>query len=414
MSYILCVDCIRDTNLKRLFTELGFKSVCDMCGRASSHTLSVENKRFQTFLKAVIRYHYSETKYNSHWGGYMHWVSLFSRENPIFCFVYNGKNDNDKFSYALESIDGHIDDFDSDVSLYFGGGRMDAFISSIKNDTCEVIMELESAILKINPYIVATRLATHLKKLKNLKIIDKTLTDKKYFRARIGVEYILADEFSTFTDNYDEIAIPYKNRSIAAPCPVIASEGRLNRQKTSYIYLASNIDTAIAEVKPNKKHYISIGEFEITKELDRLRIADFHTLDFYDFTESDNAIDEYVILKSIQERLSLPNPDKNYDFTQVIADALILLGFDGVKFSSSVNDGFNLVLFDTNQVSYVRNSHKAVVINEVKYQYHYLDTTLDTDKRIEYYIKGNNNIHLDDLIEEHFGIKEYSRLIISR
>lgn len=413
MSYLLCIDCVKDKWLKRLLRESGEQKKCDMCGKISDYAIDIQNKDFQILLKALIRYHYSETRYNSHWGGYSNWVGLFSEKNPIFNFIYNWKQDNEKFSFELDSIEGHIRDYDNDVSLYYGGGRMDAFMSSVKDDTCEVIQRLEREIEVENSYLIANKLAKHIKRL--FKILDNRLSDKKYFRARIGTECILSDKFSLFTDNYDEVVIPYKDELISSPKPIIALEGRLNRKKTAYLYLASDIDTAIAEVKPSIGHYVSLGEFEIIGDLDKLHIADFYNIDFYNFARSDTDIENYIVLKSLKERLSLPNPNKDYDFTQVIADALILLGFDGVKFESSVGKGYNLVLFDYHRASYIKDSHKAILIKEVQYRYQSLNTNLDVSEKIEFYVKNDidkNADHIvDDIIEKHFGIKDYYKKI---
>lgn len=405
MGYILCIDCVKDKWLKRFVKESGIESQCCMCKKVNKHTIDVKNKDFQILLKALIRYYYSETIYNTHWGGYDDWIYLLSEENPIFNFIYDRNQDNEKLFIELDSIEGHINDYDHDVSLYYGGGRMDAFMLSIKDDTCKVVRNLELKIEEENPFFVAYKLAKYIKKFTNILI--NRLNCKKYFRARIGVEYVLADNFSWMSNNYDEVAIPYKSELISAPKPKIASEGRLNRKKTAYLYLASDIDTAIAEVKPSNGHYVSLGEFEIIKDLDNLKIADFCNIDFYNFAKSDTDIQNYIILKSLKERLSLPNPNKEYDFTQIIADALIILGFDGIKFESSVGKGYNLVLFNHCNASYIKDSYKAVLINEVQYKYEILNTVLDVSKNIDYYAKNHTSENIDDIIEKHFGIKDY-------
>jgi hypothetical protein len=359
-------------------------------------------------LKALIRYYYSETLYNSHWGGHSDWIYLLSDENPIFNFIYDWKQDDERLYFELDTIEGHIRDYDKDVSLYYGGGRMDAFISSIKSDTCKVIRDLEIKLEEENPYLLANKLAKHLEKYRRL--FECRLSEKRYFRARIGTEHVLVDLCSVFTDNDEEVVIPYKGQLISAPKPIKASDGRLNRNKTSYLYLASDIDTAIAEVKPSNGHYVSLGEFE-TVDLDTLHIADFYSVDFYDFAKSDNDIENYIVLKSIQERLSLPSPDKEYNFTQVIADSLILLGFDGVKFGSSVAKGYNLVLFDCRCARYVKDSHRAVLINEVQYCYKYLNTNLNVSKRVEYQVKKGINEDVEKIIKDHFDIEDYNSKI---
>ena len=99
-----------------------------------------------------------------------------------------------------------------------------------------------------------------------------------------------------------------------------------------------------------------------------MNIVDFSNLDFYDYATSDDKIDEYVKLKSIEEILCIPNPDKEYRLTQGFSDAFILLGYDGIKFKSSVSyDTYNIVLFNRSCAEYIDGTHKVVEIKGLKY-----------------------------------------------
>ncbi|SFB11267.1 hypothetical protein [Clostridium frigidicarnis] len=100
-------------------------------------------------------------------------------------------------------------------------GEECAFMLLIKDETSRVIQDLENEIEDKNSYIIAHKLATHIKKIK--MILDNRLSDKRYYRARIGTEHILVDPFSVFTNNYNEVAITYKGELISASKPIIAT-----------------------------------------------------------------------------------------------------------------------------------------------------------------------------------------------
>lgn len=103
--------------------------------------------------------------------------------------------------------------------------------------------------------------------------------------------------------------------------------------------MASDIHTAVAEIKPSNGQYISIGEFDISKFKDKLKIADFYNIDFYDYYKSDKEIDEYIKINSIMHILSKPQPNEDYIMTRFIAETLISMRYDGMIFKSSANEG---------------------------------------------------------------------------
>ena len=51
------------------------------------------------------------------------------------------------------------------------------------------------------------------------------------------------------------------------PRPGRATEGRANPKGIPYLYLASNRETALAEVRPWVGSHVSVGQFKIIREL---------------------------------------------------------------------------------------------------------------------------------------------------
>ena len=141
----------------------------------------------------------------------------------------------------------------------------------------------------------------------------------------------------------------------------------MNREGVSFLYLASNSDTAIAEVRPHPSQIVSLGIFENKSQI---RIADFTSIDIYDFYNSDKALDEYLLLKSIENLFCLPvTPDQKhkYSITQFFSDILRHIDFEGVAYRSSISSGENLTIFDPECFEYVKDSGEAIKIEALTY-----------------------------------------------
>jgi hypothetical protein len=78
-----------------------------------------------------------------------------------------------------------------------------------------------------------------------------------YFRARIGYE---KKGISTEGWIGKRLFQPYKDSNIGAPSPLKATPGRMNRDGVSFLYLSTDLTTAIAEVRPHPGQIVSIGK----------------------------------------------------------------------------------------------------------------------------------------------------------
>lgn len=100
----------------------------------------------------------------------------------------------------------------------------------------------------------------------------------------------------------------------------------------------------------------------------------------------------------------IPNPDKEYRLTQGFSDAFIELGYDGVKFNSSVStDTYNIVLFSRSIANYIEGTHEVLYIRGLNYDVKNENIDIKKD-RLNEYIGVNNNGREKDTIVENFGI----------
>ena len=141
-----------------------------------------------------------------------------------------------------------------------------------------------------------------------------------------------------------------------------ASQGRANPAGISYLYASEEIETAISEIHPIIGQIVSVAKIQTSKEL---KIFDF---DYYNafinakiMEKSAHKASEQldisfgklkVLFDTLAELFSRPvlGDTDDYYATQYISECIKDLGFEGIKFKSSLKkDGFNYVLFDTSK-----------------------------------------------------------------
>ena len=141
--------------------------------------------------------------------------------------------------------------------------------------------------------------------------------------------------------------------------------GRINPEKIRYLYLAEDPRTAVYEVRPTIDQHVSVATF-ITKDEIKL----------YDLTKDIKPQDEdpfdnnYTLFKVIQQRFSQPNTGDEIQYipTQYLGELIKQMGFDGLRYKSSLNkSGINIVLFDEKKCKAIRSDIIRVDNIELKY-----------------------------------------------
>jgi hypothetical protein len=143
------------------------------------------------------------------------------------------------------------------------------------------------------------------------------------------------------------------------PLPEKVTDGRLNPRGIAYLYLATDQDTACAEVRPWLKSRISLGQFKTRRDL---RIVDctsdqkkwpFKAFDAKNISFIPWEPHEYesVVWGDIGYAMSKPvtveDSSLSYIPTQIIAESLRHHQADGIAYRSLLTeDGVNIALFD--------------------------------------------------------------------
>ena len=167
----------------------------------------------------------------------------------------------------------------------------------------------------------------------------------------------------------------YKPRQMGAPQSQKAKNGRANPIGISYLYLASNIETAISEVRPSVNETVTIGKHRLKNAV---RLIDLRNISPFQFQEDEDyqeLLKHTLFLRKLGEDLTHPiNPkDAVLDYlpTQFLCEFIKSTGWDGVLYKSYLGDGFNIALFQPD-ITKCTQTH-CYQIGKHKYEYNRID-----------------------------------------
>lgn len=169
------------------------------------------------------------------------------------------------------------------------------------------------------------------------------------WRAQLGHEWTTRDEGDV---SYDEpVGFPPERMK---PLHDRAVENRANPKGIPYLYVATQRDTALAEVRPWAGAEISAAELRVSRDL---RVVDCTRHQPRSFSIFGAAPEEHWddnAWADVDDAFSRPvnRSDDTADYvpTQVIAELFKSGGYDGVAYASSVGEGHNIALFDLDSV----------------------------------------------------------------
>ena len=161
-----------------------------------------------------------------------------------------------------------------------------------------------------------------------------------------------------------------KSDKMGCPPKEFATAGRANPLGIPYLYLSDTAKTTYFEVRALYLDRISVGTFEIKKELN---LVDFvFDVNLFTMSQEEKPIEEVVIKKKVIDAISadLSKPLRRYDSeieyvpTQLICEYCRDFA-DGICFESSLHKGgHNYVLFDPTSAKCIRvDSHEIKKID---------------------------------------------------
>lgn len=242
--------------------------------------------------------------------------------------------------------------------------------TQLEIETYELWNSFKDEVYHKNRFFITHPLLEILKKY----ISEHTLNIKIntiYYRARIIDEKALKDHSLKIFCNKNNNHSGYfnesnrfrglvKEASFIPPDHNFVRDGRANPKFIRYLYMAESPVTAIFEVRPLLTDNINLAEITVKENL---TLADL-VID-YRIPDREKS-KEQLILSYIQGAFSFPtnNPD-DYIPSQIISEYIKSLGYDGIRFSSSLhNDGINLTIYNYKKCEPI--SSREIKIENIK------------------------------------------------
>jgi len=157
----------------------------------------------------------------------------------------------------------------------------------------------------------------------------------------------------------------YNSEGSGIPPADKTSPGRINPEKISYLYLSEDPWTAAYEVRPIISQHISVAKFKTTEDIIVYDLTRDPNVDIEHNKNNDN-----LLLDIIQKQFSEPNSGNPFKYlpTQYLSEKIKGMGFDGIRFKSSLKyDGINVVLFDNKKCKAV--SSDIIRVEEIKMKF---------------------------------------------
>lgn len=165
-----------------------------------------------------------------------------------------------------------------------------------------------------------------------------------------------------------------KPENIAAPPAHKAVAGRCNLQGQPVLYVSSDRDTAISEVRPAKEDTVTVAKFKFRRDVKVCDLLDKPrgTSPFGDFNKHLRESRKTAIALSLGRILGRPvrprDEPKEYLESQVLCRMIFDKGFDGIRYpSSQADDGVNMVFLEHDIAEPIKDSLKKVKVLNVHY-----------------------------------------------
>lgn len=164
-----------------------------------------------------------------------------------------------------------------------------------------------------------------------------------------------------------------KDDDLKAPPEDIATAGRINSAGVPCLYLANSEVTTYHEVRARIYDHITVGQFINIKSLKIIDLSNLDTISPFNFEDIDFTWFAINIesIRQIAKEITRPMRrfDKEIDYipTQYISDYIKSLGYDGIKYKSTLNaDGINYAIFNTEKFECINK--KQVNVENISFE----------------------------------------------
>ncbi|MGD9808133.1 MAG: RES family NAD+ phosphorylase [Deferribacterales bacterium] len=359
MSYC-CTECFNDKIIKNDILKSGHSGKCSYCNAIRDHVIDILALK-ERFLELINFYKVinnndsifgaaflSKWEINLFQGIQKDWDMFIAQSRCELILSDLFKDEKDSILQLSANSIGRI--FPNRSSLYSEYGKI-------------CFQKISQSIIFKNRFLLRGRdfedfeslIKTGIATFKNYEIVDAS---KIFYRARIH-----------------DGGAKYKFKDLKAPPFGKANSGRANPKGIPYLYLASDVDTAINEVRPPVKTEVCYVKFNAVK---KLRILDLGKEMVIESPFVDGFKDKLRyrdLLNYVAQELNKPVLEENSEFeylpTQYLCEYLKSLRSDdrrkpfvhGVKYKSNKATGDNYVLFGVDSAKPNGDIKKVRIIN---------------------------------------------------
>lgn len=363
-----CSDCFKDSEIRNIIEGINNKGKCEILKIKSDHIYDTDvHTELTPYFDALLEVYYPVALCNP---------SIDSSNSVYLKYDLNQTwdifNDNCKSNNIYKIIKSICKDRYAKTPQLFDEGIVikDLYDESYRKSHSLLLTDswnsFKDNLIRSNRYH-SNSFNTNLFEKYCWKIRKIYKKGHLFFRARISSK----DGFST-----SKMGVPPIDKS---------KSGRVNAEGIECLYLASDLSTAVSEVRPGVADFITIGTFELKKDIG---VADIKEIDSISpFVEPDyDFLVEYALNKDILKRIKVEmskivrQNDSKLDYvpTQYICDFIKqiektskdgIVNFAGVEYGSTLKkslDSYNLAIFYPKLFKCIRT--EVVQVSSLNYQ----------------------------------------------
>ncbi len=331
-----CTECFLDEYLKDRIKEEGAFGKCDFCN--SENVYVIDPKELQIYFDSLIKLYTAQVEFYPVYllkecEGRFIWEILTEDWDVFDDWEIGQKIIEEMYSGHYEDRPLFLDNYMDREDEWYG---MDEQISdSLKKQWNEFSEEITHQ----NRFFPQKQLDHNLI-CEILAFSEKTIPRGEFlFRARLSPD----EKFLPA-----EMGKPPKDKAI--------EEGRANPMGISYLYLASDSDTAISEKRPQLNDKVTVAKFKINDKISTIDLRDPHIGSPFKWGEKlEFVLDIQGFLRMLGFILSKPidknKPPLEYLPTQYLCEFIKHQRFEGVLYKSFLGNGHNIVLFDESKIN---------------------------------------------------------------
>lgn len=187
------------------------------------------------------------------------------------------------------------------------------------------------------------------------------------FRAQVGCDWALQNPED---EDSPEIPIGFGEERMK-PRAGIAREGRANPAGISYLYLAEDTYTAIAEMRPWIGAQITVAQFEVVRHLRLVDCSQMNRRIIVFGGEPSPERRTEAVWRSIDSAFARPivpsDTSAEYVPTQILTELFKTAGYDGIMHRSSVGGKRNFIFYNLSDAKFLRS--RAFTPTKITFEY---------------------------------------------